>query len=126
MRMFSLWAPVVFVMAVIFWLSSQPLLPAVSLLPAWLRHDWLHHGTAFGGLAVLLLRALAGGDPRRVGPALLLTAWAAATVYGITDEWHQSFVPGRTTDLRDVLADSAGAALALGGAWAWSIIKRSS
>lgn len=113
-------------MAVIFWLSSQPLLPAVSLLPAWLSHDWLHHGLAFGGLAVLLLRALADADPRQVRPALLALAWMGATAYGVTDEWHQWFVPGRTPDLRDIVADGSGAALALGAAWAWSIIKRPS
>ena len=32
--------------------------------------------------------------------------------YGATDEWHQSFVPGRDADVRDLVADAVGAALA--------------
>jgi VanZ family protein len=48
-----------------------------------------------------------------------------ATLYGVSDEIHQAFVPLRTPDVRDVIADATGAALALGAAWAWSIIRRS-
>lgn len=124
--MLILWLPVAAYMAAIFWFSSQPVLPGVALLPAWLSHDWLHHGAAYAGLALITLRAVAAGAWRGVTAATLLAAWAIAVVYGLTDEWHQSFVPGRTPDGRDVLADAAGAALGLGAAWAWSIIRRPS
>jgi VanZ family protein len=40
----------------------------------------------------------------------------ATSVYGATDELHQLFVPQRSTELSDVVADSLGAALA---AWVW-------
>jgi VanZ family protein len=112
-------------MAGIFWLSSQSVLPGASVLPDWLNHDWLHHGTAYAGLAMVVVRALAGGRLRAVGTASLVGAWAFATAYGFTDEWHQSFVPGRTADPRDLLADGVGAALGLGLVRAWSIIRRS-
>ena len=36
--MFSLWLPVAGYMAGIFWLSSQSVLPGVSMRPDWLRH----------------------------------------------------------------------------------------
>jgi VanZ family protein len=38
---------------------------------------------------------------------------AIALLYGITDEWHQSYVPGRSPDVRDVVADTVGAVLAM-------------
>jgi VanZ family protein len=113
-------------MAGIFWLSSQSVLPGASIIPDWLNYDWLHHGTAYAGLAMVTVRALAGGRLRTVGMASLAGAWTIATVYGFTDEFHQSFVPGRTADPRDLLADGVGAALGLGLVWAWSIIRRSS
>ena len=121
-----LWLPVAGYMAGIFWLSSQSVLPGASIIPDWLNYDWLHHGTAYAGLAVVVVRALAGGRLRAVGMASLVGAWTIATVYGLTDEFHQSFVPGRTADPRDLLADGVGAALGLGLVWAWSIIRRSS
>jgi hypothetical protein len=51
-------------------------------------------------------------------------AWLAVlivSVFGVTDEWHQSFVPGRDCDVLDWLADTTGAALAvtLYVKWAW-------
>lgn len=122
----ALWLPVAAYMAAIFWFSAQPVLPGVALLPDWLSHDWLHHGAAYAGLAVVTLRAVAAGDWRRVTRATLLAAWAIAVAYGISDEFHQSFVPGRTPDARDLLADAAGAALGLGAVWAWGIIRRPS
>lgn len=51
-------------------------------------------------------------------PALARHAWwvalAIALLYAASDEWHQTFVPGRVADARDWLADAAGAAL---GCW---------
>ena len=55
---------------------------------------------------------------RAVGLTLLLT-----TLYGVTDEVHQMFVPGRSTDAYDVAADAAGAVVGLVGCWAWGIIR---
>ena len=53
-------------------------------------------------------------------------AWAITTAYGATDEWHQSFTPGRSPELRDVRNDAAGAFAAVGLAGAWGIMKRKS
>ncbi|WMT19914.1 VanZ family protein [Parageobacillus toebii] len=67
----------------------------------------LAHLTEFGILAVLVWRALERGRMAYVG------AWVFATVYAMTDEWHQSFEPGRTAAPTDVAIDSCGAFLAL-------------
>ncbi|OAT72494.1 VanZ family protein [Parageobacillus thermoglucosidasius] len=69
----------------------------------------LAHLIEFGILAVLVWRAL---SPKR---AAYVGAWLFATVYAMTDEWHQSFEPGRTAAPKDVAIDSCGALLALIG-----------
>ena len=46
--------------------------------------------------------------------AVFLTAWIVATVYGITDEIHQYFVPGRVMSVMDMAINSAGALLGAG------------
>jgi VanZ family protein len=120
-RVLSLWGPVALFMGVLWMLSSQPVLPGASLTP-----DWTQHGTAYAGLALVALRATAGGQWAGVTRRSLVAAWLLVVAYGLIDEGHQSFVPARMADLRDVAADAGGAALALAGAWAWGIIRRSS
>lgn len=117
----SLWGPVAAYMTALFALSSQATLPGAALTP-----DWTQHGIAYAGLAVVTLRATAGGRWSGVGAGSVSGAWLLAALYGVTDEWHQSFVPGRMADVRDVLADATGAAIGLAAVWAWSIIKRPS
>jgi VanZ family protein len=51
------------------------------------------------------------------GPAVALAAWLFAVAYGISDEFHQSFVPNRDASTLDVLADALGAAGGVGAAW---------
>ena len=94
-------------MALIFFLSSQPDVPAPELFS---QQDKVAHLLAFGVLGLLLAFALtppAAASWRRV---LLITA--LVTVYGITDELHQYFVPGREASIWDVLADGVGGFLA--------------
>ena len=69
------------------------------------------HMTEYALLALLLLRALSHkrGDVRE----WIFSAWLLATVYAATDEFHQSFVPGRGPSVTDVMIDSVGAALGL-------------
>jgi VanZ family protein len=43
----------------------------------------------------------------------MMFAWAGAVLYGVTDEWHQSFVPGRSPDIRDIVTDALGAFVGL-------------
>ncbi len=98
-------------MALIFWLSDQP--QWIIKVPLFPGIDKLLHLICYSGLGFLWAWSLhhSSSISRRT---LILTAWAAATFYGITDEFHQSFIPGRDASLADAVADSLGAAL---GAW---------
>jgi hypothetical protein len=117
-----LWGPVVLQMIVIFIASSIPYLGA---LPGGMS-DKSGHGIGYGILGAVLLRALAGGRLRGVTWGKAAAALLLATLYGVSDEFHQSFVPGRSPDPYDVLADSIGAAAviaAAGSARAWGILR---
>lgn len=74
------------------------------------------HLTEYAILGWLLLRALKRSRPaisqaKAVGIALLIAA-----AYASTDEYHQTFVPGRTPAVHDVVIDTTGAFLALAAA----------
>lgn len=100
-------------MGLIFYLSAQPDLPHAP-------EPWLDvvvkkagHAALYGVLAWLYMGALRGDGPPSDRARLL--AFGLAALYAVTDEVHQSFVPGRTPSPWDVLIDGAGAALAVIG-----------
>lgn len=69
------------------------------------------HATEYAILGMLVL------ESARVygicGKKEVRYAWIWATIYAATDEFHQLFVPGRSGQVRDVILDSAGAAVGL-------------
>ncbi len=104
-------------MAAIFYLSSlhqAPLPPGVADKPA--------HSFGYLGFGLVIARALARGLPPRITLRQALVGFALASFYGITDEFHQRFVAGRSADIADWYADSLGAAIALFACWAWGIL----
>ena len=101
------WGPAVACMVAIFIASS---IPDLGPLPANTSDKVAHFGV-YGLLGLLLARAFAGGSWAGYTVLSGLQAWAAATVYGVTDELHQAFVPGRTPSVGDGIADTAGAVL---------------
>jgi VanZ family protein len=103
-----LWAPPAIYAIAIFALSSIPNPPA----PPGAVTDKHLHALLYAGLALLVLRALAAGDASRVTAVRALGAAAIASAYGVTDELHQWFVPGRVVDALDLLANAAGALVA--------------
>jgi len=70
------------------------------------------HALGYGLLALAYLRGLKG-ESSEIVPRQLFIAWVLATLYSATDEFHQSFVPGRHPAVTDVMIDSLGAGLAL-------------
>ena len=92
---------------VIFYLSSQP---GMDIPPPFPHMDKLLHALAFGLLGFLVLGGLRPGKDGYSRGQLLL-AIAIAGIYGVLDEVHQRFVPGRMPDVLDVMADLVGAVL---------------
>jgi VanZ family protein len=85
----SKWLPALLMMLVIFWFSAQP----ASEIPTF---DWAEgiikkggHMVGYGLLAVSYWRAFDFKEEKR------WLAWLLAVLYALTDEFHQSFVPGR-------------------------------
>jgi VanZ family protein len=109
MRVLSLWLPVLLWMAALFGFSAQSSGGGGLSIP-----DWASHGTAYAILSGLVCRALAGGWRAPLTRRGALLAVLLSTAYGVSDEYHQSFVPHRDASLADVGKDFGGALLAAG------------
>ena len=95
---------------VIFYLSSQSSIDTPALFPG---QDKLFHMMAFGVLGFLFMGAMkTTTSGYRIGQVWLVVI--LVVLYGLLDEFHQYFVPGRTVEFYDALADATGALL---GAW---------
>ena len=108
-------------MALLFFFSHQPSLPAPMLFSG---QDKLLHAAVYALLGTLLLtaqtRPAQGYRWRQVFISALI-----ASLYGLGDEIHQYFIPGRNSDVLDWVADSAGALFAA-SLLAWLSRKRKS
>lgn len=109
------WGPAVAWMGAIFFVSSQSSLPQApdTLLDLVLKKGL--HMAAYGVLAGLFWRALNG----RPALARAGMSWLLAVLYAATDEYHQTFVPGRHGRLMDLGFDALGALIALWLVWRW-------
>ncbi|MHB8171488.1 MAG: VanZ family protein [Thermincolia bacterium] len=106
MKFWRYWFPVLVYMGIIFYFSSRTGDQVSLLIP-----DYLAHGVEYAGLGFLLFRAWRGTWPGVPTRRAMVWAVVTAILYGVTDEWHQSFVPGRTASVKDLVANGVGAAL---------------
>ena len=95
------WFPVIFYCSLIFYLSSRP---GVGT-----SHDKLVHLLVYGIMGFLFARAFRIHLYKMRW--VLVFAFLSATFYGISDELHQYYVPGRRFEVWDIVADSIGAFL---------------
>ena len=109
-RRLFIWGPPVGLMAAIFAVSSIPHLDTSSSGVS----DKSLHFWAYGLLAILAIRALAGAAWAGVTTRAAVLGWTWAVVFGALDEVHQAFVPGRSLSGADLVADAFGAALGAG------------
>jgi len=107
------------IMGVLYWLSSLPGTPLPDDPALYALFQWISpsvqntlHVPAYAALGWTWCWAL--GAWLRVPVARVIGACAIASAYGVFDEWHQSFVPGRYASLTDVVLDVAGAVLGIG------------
>jgi VanZ family protein len=87
----------------IFGLSSMSTVPEV-ISQGW---DKVAHIVLYAGLGWLSSRCVERSFALRLGWAIVL-AGVFCLVYGISDEFHQWFVPGRSAEVGDVMADFVG------------------
>lgn len=109
---------VIAMMGTLFWASAQEkpeIVPALNLPDKWA------HFLAYGLLGTLILRTRWFWGRGTMG---IVMAVAVASVYGICDEWHQSYVPGRYPDVMDWIADTFGALLATTLYTKWTIYRK--
>lgn len=112
------WGPVILLALAIFVQSS---FPSPEIAPRFAFSDKLLHVIAYGVLAALCRRALLKASSLSSKPRmqLVLVAILMASLYGLSDEWHQSFVAARHGDLYDFMADIVGSCLGALGHLLW-------
>lgn len=116
------WLPVILYCLLIFIQSSYP---ATQSLPSIPHMDKLAHAGAYALLGFLIFRVFQSTRIQKSAVLLVIFSALASSLYGISDEIHQHFVPSRTADIMDVLADVAGSVLGAGAAQIFFKKKRS-
>jgi uncharacterized protein YfiM (DUF2279 family) len=104
------WVPALFMMVIIFLISSLP----AYRIPYFGEYDVLikkfAHALGYAMLGLAYFYAL----PRRISVThKVILAFMMAILFALSDEFHQSFVEGRTSSLNDVVIDGCGTILAL-------------
>jgi VanZ family protein len=121
MRSLVYWWPVVGCAGVIFFLSA--LSHPEDQLPLFLFKevsDKVLHAVEYGILALLCYRAFRWGAGPVVARQAAVLAIVTASVFGLTDEVHQFFVPFRDSSWQDWAADTIGAVI---GVMSWRSIR---
>lgn len=113
MKVYARFIPMVCIMGIIFYLSHQP--GDFVQLPHFPGIDKLAHVIAYGCLAGTFLYGLQpffNTNYNKFTAAIIVVL--LCVLFGISDEFHQSFIPGRFVSFWDVVADGLGAVLVVG------------
>ncbi len=97
-------------------MSSQPRPLGVDI-PGGLGVDKMAHFVVYGGLAGLVSVGLRRSETRLSVPWQFWFPILFAAAYGVTDEFHQLFVPQRTFSVADMGANAAGGFAAQAFLW---------
>lgn len=102
----------------IFYLSSQPSLHTPLLFP---QQDKLFHMGAYSIMAFCAWRSFRHLPVE--SKSTLYLSILFSSLYGVSDEWHQAYVPGRSSEIADWVADSLGAILSALFIFIWKLSK---
>lgn len=94
--------------SLIFWLSSQSSLPSPVLF---IHQDKIIHLGAYFVMGILAWRFF--NDYITSPKIVIIMSLCFCSLYGLSDEWHQSYVPNRESDILDWIADTLGASIAM-------------
>ena len=110
--------PAIIVMVLIFIASATPgsELPRFGFWDIFVKKGG--HMLGYALLTAAYFHALNNG--RSITRFQLIVAVCLAILYAATDEWHQSFTPGRTSSIRDVCIDAVGGFIGLA---LWCLIR---
>lgn len=98
--------PVVMYAGLIFLLSSLSPFPDDRI--PFVGYDKLAHLVEYFLFGILIYRWFSNARPPRIGRHAALLTVLLGLCYGVSDEWHQSFIPGRVASAWDVLFDTLG------------------
>ena len=100
------WILTILIAIIIFYVSSLSF-PNGTPGPEFYLKPIMYHFTIFFLLSFFLLISLIKGEKNKL-ILLLVFGILISIFYGILDELHQLFVPGRDSSVADALTDSAG------------------
>ncbi|MEK6584413.1 MAG: VanZ family protein, partial [Nitrospirota bacterium] len=109
-RFILLWGPVFLFAIFIFVISSLSSTEGADPFP---HFDKVAHMFVYGVLALLIFRSLTLTLRTSNFMLVALLTIIVAIAYGMSDEFHQSFVPTRNPDIKDIAADGIGALIAM-------------
>ncbi len=120
MSKFVRWLPALLWATMIFLLSSMSWPPSPG--PQFRFKDKVGHCLIYAGLGCLVARSARGAHnlslPKTVTLAILITS-----AYGVSDEFHQQFVPHRACELSDWVADTLGGIAGAAAFYAYETAK---
>ncbi len=111
------WFPVFLYCLMIFMQSSYP---SPESVPDWPYIDKLLHIAVYALLGALLLRAFKTLQIQHNLKLVMILSILLSSLFGISDEIHQHFVPFRNADFMDALADMIGS---VGGVYVYQLLS---
>ena len=115
-KFLAYWFPILLYCLLIFIQSSHP---SPDITPHWPYVDKVLHFIAYALLGALFLRAFKTTRIKHHLKLIFALSVLFSSLYGISDEIHQSFVPYRTADVMDVIADILGSVFGVGVFLLW-------
>lgn len=108
-KLIKYWLPVILWAFVIFLFSNRPSIYTVDFYLGDFILKKSAHLIEYAVFAILIFRALLSHDIDK--KKALFISITIASFYGISDEFHQSFISGRTATIRDTIIDTIGATI---------------
>lgn len=109
-RFILLWGPVFLFAMFIFIMSSISSSEGNDIFP---HFDKVAHFLVYGAFALLIFRGVTRTTGSNNFLLIAIFTVIVTVAYGLSDEFHQSFVPTRDSDVKDIAADGIGAMAAM-------------
>ena len=106
------WFPVLLYSAIIFYVSNQASLDSGLTLP---YIDKVFHLGEYALYGMLVYRAVSHSFAWTDKKHHIILAFLCSVIFAVSDEWHQSYVPGRDASFADVFADILGVGIGIYG-----------